>query len=331
MSLEDNKFYKIIPEFLKTPVTKPNVENVLTGEIDSHTHPETEGESSGEQGPPGPKGDKGDVGDTGPQGPQGEQGLKGDQGDAGDVGPQGEVGPKGDTGDVGAQGPIGNDGPQGIQGNIGPKGDSAYQIWLNEGNVGTEEDFLISLQGRQGEQGVKGEIGEQGPQGIQGIQGVQGPAGTNGTVISFFQVEDDGITGQLTTGSATPIIDAWGSPSINTNSKFTWDAVTGEVTVLEAGVVIFDLNASGWNDANNRHELHIVLRENGTVNVIEDSNYASRNNTQDEGSAEISGYKKLVAANDRFSLRVYDVGSPATIGHANVAGQTYMSLTHYSV
>lgn len=29
--------------------------------------------------------------------------------------------------------------------NAGTKGDSAYQIWLNEGNVGTEADFLESL------------------------------------------------------------------------------------------------------------------------------------------------------------------------------------------
>jgi len=32
----------------------------------------------------------------------------------------------------------------------GPAGDSAYQTWLNAGNVGTEEDFLLSLVGPAG-------------------------------------------------------------------------------------------------------------------------------------------------------------------------------------
>lgn len=52
------------------------------------------------------------------------------------------------------------------------KGLSAYQVWLEEGNTGTEQDFIDSLKGEQGEQGI---------QGIQGEQGIQGIAGTNGT------------------------------------------------------------------------------------------------------------------------------------------------------
>lgn len=41
----------------------------------------------------------------------------------------------------------------------GPKGDdgkSAYEIWLDEGNVGTEEDFLLSLKGNTGNTGEDG-------------------------------------------------------------------------------------------------------------------------------------------------------------------------------
>lgn len=39
--------------------------------------------------------------------------------------------------------------------NIGPgaPGLSAYQVWLNQGNVGTEEDFITSLRGPQGQSG----------------------------------------------------------------------------------------------------------------------------------------------------------------------------------
>lgn len=37
--------------------------------------------------------------------------------------------------------------PRGTQGETGVAGKSAYQIWLDAGNVGTEEDFLDSLKG----------------------------------------------------------------------------------------------------------------------------------------------------------------------------------------
>ena len=44
-------------------------------------------------------------------------------------------------------------GPQGPPGN---NGSSAYEIWLNQGNTGTQADFLASLEGAQGPQGVPG-------------------------------------------------------------------------------------------------------------------------------------------------------------------------------
>ena len=37
--------------------------------------------------------------------------------------------------------------------NAGPKGDSAYQVWLDEGNTGSEQDFLESLRGPEGPDG----------------------------------------------------------------------------------------------------------------------------------------------------------------------------------
>lgn len=40
----------------------------------------------------------------------------------------------------------------------GVDGDSAYQIWLDAGNVGTQADFLASLQGNSGYSGAAGEL-----------------------------------------------------------------------------------------------------------------------------------------------------------------------------
>lgn len=53
-----------------------------------------------------------------------------------------------DVGNI--QGPVGKDGAD---------GKSAYQIWLDNGNTGTEEDYLASLKGEQGIQGATGKDG----------------------------------------------------------------------------------------------------------------------------------------------------------------------------
>jgi len=112
------------------------------------------------QGPEGPEGPTGMTGPEGPQGPQGDEGPQGPIGMTGPEGPQGSIGmtgPEGPQGDEGPQGPIGMIGPQGDPGPEGPKGEegeSAYQIWLNEGNMGSEADFLDSLQGPAGEDGM---------------------------------------------------------------------------------------------------------------------------------------------------------------------------------
>lgn len=82
-------------------------------------------------------------------------------------------------------------------------GKSAYQLWLDEGNKGSEQDFLASLKGAKGDQGATGETGQAGQPGLsayqlavqsgfkgsekewldylrKGPQGPQGNPGTNG-------------------------------------------------------------------------------------------------------------------------------------------------------
>jgi hypothetical protein len=72
-------------------------------------------------------------------------------------GPTGPQGPKGDTGETGPQGPTGD------KGDSGTPGESAYQIWLDQGNTGTETDFLASLKGTKGDTGATGPAGPAGP------------------------------------------------------------------------------------------------------------------------------------------------------------------------
>ena len=123
---------------------------------------------------------KGDQGETGPQGPKGDQGETGPQGPKGDQGETGPQGPKGDQGETGPQGPKGD---PGTTGDKGAQGKSAYDLWLEAGNVGTKADFLLSLKGNPGEtgpQGPKGDPGDTGPQGPKGDPGDTGPQGPKG-------------------------------------------------------------------------------------------------------------------------------------------------------
>ena len=85
---------------------------------------------------------------------------------------------------------------------FGLKGDSAYQIWLNEGNIGTEEDFLLSLKGDTGDKGEKGEKGEKGDTGdviiYQGVRSSSANAGTMGDI----SITDDYVYFCVQTGTA---------------------------------------------------------------------------------------------------------------------------------
>jgi hypothetical protein len=108
---------------------------------------------------------------------------------------QGPAGLQGPAGAAGATGPVGPTGQSAYelwlaQGNTGTVQDflssSAYQIWLAQGNTGTAQDFLNTLvgpsgaSGQAGPQGVAGVQGPIGPTGPQGIQGPIGPAGAAG-------------------------------------------------------------------------------------------------------------------------------------------------------
>lgn len=117
------------------------------------------------------------------------RGKKGEKGD------RGEQGPKGDTGAQGPKGDTGLTGPQGEQGPQGENGKSAYQIWLDEGNQGTEKDFINSLKGSKGDTGEIGPVGPRGPQGLAGKDGVQGPKGDAGKAGIQGPKGDKGDTG----------------------------------------------------------------------------------------------------------------------------------------
>lgn len=68
-------------------------------------------------------------------------------------------------------------------GGAGSNGKSAYEIWLELGNEGSEDEFIASLKGPKGDtgaQGAPGTPGADGPKGDKGEPGTPGTPGTNG-------------------------------------------------------------------------------------------------------------------------------------------------------
>lgn len=61
-----------------------------------------------------------------------------------------------------------------LGGGAGEPGKSAYEIAVEHGFEGSEEEWLASLKGDTGPQGPKGDTGDRGP------QGERGPAGADG-------------------------------------------------------------------------------------------------------------------------------------------------------
>lgn len=84
----------------------------------------------------------------------------------------------------------------------GVPGDSAYQVAVDNGFVGTEAQWLASLKG------AKGDKGDTGNKGDKGDKGDPGTAGTNATITS--------VTATGLAAGATPTVTAGGTSSART-------------------------------------------------------------------------------------------------------------------
>lgn len=166
------------------------------------------------------------IGPQGEQGVQGEQGIQGIQGEIGLTGPQGEQGIQGLKGDTGDQG------LQGISGIDGIDGDSAYQVAVINGFVGTEEEWLASLIGPQGEPGISGTTA------VLAHQVKAGEALTKGQAV--YVSSADGTNMIVSKAS-----NATESTSSKTMGLISADlALNGQGTVITEGLLT-DLNTDG--------------------------------------------------------------------------------------
>lgn len=100
----------------------------------------------------------------------------------------------------------------------GKEGKSAYDIWLEQGNKGTEQDFLTSLKGERGDKGEKGDKGETGDKGDKGDKGDQGDQGIPGKDGDKGEKGDKGDPGESGTAPGTD------DGSVKNLGKFTLES-----------------------------------------------------------------------------------------------------------
>ncbi|MFT9039459.1 MAG: BppU family phage baseplate upper protein [Schleiferilactobacillus harbinensis] len=122
------------------------------------------------------------------------------------------------------QGPVGETGPK------GDPGESAYQVWLDAGNKGTQADYLAALKGARGDTGATGPTGATGAKGDTGPQGAKGDTGATGPVGPQGPAGKDGLSIQLSdndikTGDTTDQPD--GTLIIDSNDDL-YEAASGK-------------------------------------------------------------------------------------------------------
>ena len=140
---------------------------------------------------------------------------------------------------MGPEGPAGADGANGAP---GADGKSAYEIAVDEGYVGTEQEWLASLKGETGA------TGPEGPEGPAGATGATGPAGADGVGVKSLAVNasnhlittfDDDTTEDAGEINVTVPID---DTTPANNKVYSSEKVDEELHLFEKDIVTRKLN-----------------------------------------------------------------------------------------
>ena len=183
-------------------------------------------------------------------------------------------------------------GPAGADGQDGQDGLSAYDIWLAQGNTGTEADFLNGLTGPQGPAGTNGVDGIDGTNGMDGQDGLSAydiwlAQGNTGTEADFL----NGLTGSQ--GPAGP----QGIPGVGVPQTISQ---SGNIATLSDGGGTINLNDA---DSDPTNELQALSLSNDTLylsngNAVFLGELSSNNNSAPPGwgNSQVGPYS-IVGAN----------------------------------
>ena len=151
----------------------------------------------------------------------------------------------------------------------GAQGKSAYEVALDNGFVGTEEDWLASLVGPAGEigpvgpQGVPGVPGKDGAQGLPGRDGIDGKPGKDGqpgadgfSPIATVESNSEGAVISITDKNGTTTSQIYngsnglpGADGIDGKDGKDGFSPTIEVTDTETGVLLTITDSTGTKTA----------------------------------------------------------------------------------
>lgn len=219
----------------------------------------------------------------------------------------------------------------------GEAGKSAYDIAVEHGFVGTEEEWLESLRGPQGE---KGEQGEQGPQGEKGEQGEAGTPGTtpsitinedgywviNGEVTDVKAEGQDGEDGKDGQDGASGPQGPSGTPGADGDRGSLWfngagtptSAVAGD---LQKGDMYLDTNNGSIWFYNGTDWDPVYSMSGGTVKEVTDT--ASLNKALSE-----AGKNSVITLGADIEIGTADEGSTAV---AISSGEVVIDLNGYTL
>ena len=220
------------------------------------------------------------------------------------MGATGANGQNGTDGQDGATGSNGTDGQDGATGSNGLDGASAYQVWLDLGNTGTQADFINSLMGATGSNGTDGQDGSTGSNGLDGASAYQvwldlGNTGTQADFINSLKVSAVGTLNGLvllkdspssTSGISIIISIAGTTYSSSTNGLGLWFLTLPSDMYIEQSVSFaldgydslessytFDINTNAitvTNDIVLQLDLAPLFTSADTVAVDENQNVA---------------------------------------------------------
>ncbi|MDG2332305.1 MAG: H-type lectin domain-containing protein [Flavobacteriales bacterium] len=136
-------------------------------------------------------------------------------------------------------------GPQGPPGNNGA---SAYEIWLNQGNTGTQADFLASLEGVQGPQGPAG------PPGTNFFSNMQGGKIDIGNVPSTDVLKVVSVTFP-TPFTNPPSVICTASEEPGTIYDDSFNLTTRNITTTGFEIVVNRVDGTWWGQDIDAHWL----------------------------------------------------------------------------
>ena len=121
---------------------------------------------------------------------------------------------------------------------------SAYEIWLNQGNTGTIEEFLDSLIGADGQDGAPGANGQDG---LDGQDGQDGAPGTNGQDGLDGQDGAPGANGQdgLDGQDGASAYEIWLSLGNTGSEQDFMDYLSGNAAFAPSTHGVFDSESNG--------------------------------------------------------------------------------------